>query len=369
MVAFGILKKLWDPGLSGGANGRRREHRQFGRRAGPYLHGHLIPRFGLTDLETFRYHERGISFRARVEGAEPGRDTVIVKLYDLSKLKGFIKVHQSLLAAGLLVPEIVFVDSSDASMENLEIGSVGLRWADGRTWTQEAGDEAVAAAFANLARFHGVDAHDIAALKPTWPAKIARRRLEQLRGALGSAVAGSDAQQITDLVTDGMDEVFANAEACVMLHMDYSPGNLLLTPAGEIMTLDFEDARVGPFVFDLGHALLCLAAEPNAAAEETLEEKLESPRMRRALDAYFEHAPAGWSEIWKRHERPILLWAYLNLAGNGAKKACDGFRHDKAGRQLCLQVALARWDMLAHYSRRAFEADSPLSRINLNRSH
>ena len=367
MVGFGIVEKLEHYGLSGGDSNRRmREHRRFRRRADLYLHDHLIPRLGLTDLEALSYHGRGISYRARAEGAARGHDRVIVKLQAPAELKGFLEVHHSLVAAGLLVPEIVFVDASDASTEHLGLASLVLRWADGQTWTREAGDEAVAVAFANLARFHGVDAPDIVALKPTWPAKIARRRIEQLRGALGSAAADGDAQQITDLVTNGVDEVFACAEAQALLHMDYSPGNLLLTPAGEIMTLDLEGTRVGPFVFDLAHALLCLAAEPNPPADKTLEEGLGTPRMRRALDAYFEDAPASWPEIWKRHERQILLWAYLNLAGNNAKKASDESCYDKARRELCLQTALARWDTLAHYSRRASETDSLLGPVTLN---
>ncbi|MCX7016283.1 MAG: aminoglycoside phosphotransferase family protein [Candidatus Sumerlaeota bacterium] len=327
---------------------RARRLREFDREAEAYFAGQSRGEFPMGEPTLVADHYARKKFRA-VAGGAP----VFVKLYRgkaVAEARRNVALHETFSQSRIHVPRLIHADLGEETLQRYNLGCIVLEWVEGKPVAS--GDaRGAAAALENLALFHGIAASIADSAVPRWdePAAedAAREIVEALRLTLDPF--GAEEERFAwDVARRGAKPLLSEAPPPVLLHMDYTPLNLIRRPNGEIVTLDFEDARLGCFAFDLGAALLHFAfgyASDELAAQRP-DALFASPRMEPLLQSYFAAGPSGAEGFWRAQGRAALEWSYFSMIGNLAKKSFNPFRYSRAERRRYLAQARRCWKRL-----------------------
>ncbi len=200
----------------------------------------LIPLPG--DASTRRY------FRA-----EPGR--ILAWVPDGEELLPFLRVQHRFARAGLAVPRIFGVSAALGLCLQEDLGSCDLKTALDHG---ENPDSLFAMAFALLLGLATAPTYGVS--QPPFPSYDAGRLLQELalfpdwylrvhRGVTPDPAASAALQSLFAGLVDG-----ALAQPKVWVHRDFHARNLFLY-ANELVMIDFQDAVLGPWTYDLASLL------------------------------------------------------------------------------------------------------------------
>lgn len=193
-----------------------------------------------------------------------------IKTYPSTQARAATELHYRWLAVHarpLRLPELLHTATT----------SLEFAWAEGRHATPR--DLAWIAA-------HVGDAHGAA-----WASELHHARMDQphpldRNGALCDFVnprraALSRRQQAGYLTANDLDAMQAILAAAVSqpvaFYKDTNPRNILITPEGQLITVDVDDLTLAPFGYDLAKLIVTLAMTHG---------RLPDPLIHRALDAY-----------------------------------------------------------------------------------
>lgn len=171
----------------------------------------------------------------------------------------FVDVQRHYKALGIPVPEI-YADASERGVLLLE--DLGDETFEARLGQ---GDEIqtsalYAQAIDLLVSLHERTAHggDSIAYARAFDRKLLRWELEHFRewglDAIGIALSTEERRGLDDAFDTLVEELLALPQQ--LAHRDYQSRNLMWSPRGELVVIDFQDALMGPLGYDLA-ALLC----------------------------------------------------------------------------------------------------------------
>ncbi len=203
----------------------------------------------------------------------------------------FVNVQRFLRERGVPVPEIWFVDENAGILLEEDLGAVPL--ADALLEAPETRPTRLCEAADLLAGFASLAATPepaCFAFHDRYDSSLITRELA-VTSAYGLApsfsgpprVAGADPE--LDRLLAGLGERIA-AQPVVLMHRDYHAWNLHLDPAGRLRLLDFQDALLGPALYDLAS----LASDRDSdrfigpAEETTLLDAWTAGLRRRGFD-------------------------------------------------------------------------------------
>ena len=183
-------------------------------------------------------------YRVRLAAAGPQDQTLVVmdSPPELEQNDAFVAVQQVLAGHGLPVPAIVAMDSANGFFLLGDLGDRHLEDVYGGTLQ----DAALALAIDHLAELQRIEAPDIA------PYLESRFRdelgifIEWFLGALLDEHLPAGAADAFEALIDN-----ALGQPQCLIHRDYHCRNLLVTPAGGLGIVDFQDALIGPATYDL----------------------------------------------------------------------------------------------------------------------
>ena len=340
---------------------RRRRLWRFDHQAKAYFEKRLQPSLGMSAPALLTDHYARKKYAAFLPSGK-----VFIKLYRGKAVKGarrYVAVHPLLSKYDVRIPELIAADTGAESLRRYNLGSVVLRWVEGKTIAP--GNSAGArAAFANLGKLHCIGPSQSAEEKAsggnvTAPPLLTRTAMENVSHWMLEAIrlchprfGAAEERLARQLTKRSLSGLFAEETPLVLLHMDYAPSNLLQVADGQIVTLDFEDARFGNVCFDLGAALFRFefGEGPEEAEEAALAELIGSPRFDPFLEAYSATAPSWTLSLWEKLRRPALEWGCLSLAWHLARKSAYSFRYGRADRQRFARKAQRWWRQLARYA-------------------
>lgn len=181
---------------------------------------------------------------------------VLAQVPDSAELLPFLRVQRRFTAAALPVPQIVAVSLRHGLLLQEDIGTCDLKAA---LDAGESADAVFTAVFpilqglAMAARKHhfrpplpAYDAERLGqelALFPDW---YLRRHLALAPAAIPWHPLGELSRQLV---------AAAQSQPQVWVHRDFHARNLLLRPAGVVVMIDFQDAVLGPWTYDLASLL------------------------------------------------------------------------------------------------------------------
>ncbi len=330
------------------------------RRIETALAGELGTRLGLSEYKVRSGHYLHVIGRG-------AHGKLFVSFFPGSQREraGRIVASQQLLRdAGVDTPEVL---DSDAGVQDPELAWVALRWHEGRN-ARLRDVPAARKALAQLARIHGIDREaqlqagnrDIVETLPVGPDLRAQPDwVGWLTGTLAKAgveLPRKDVARVREFLQVGVDSMGASMPAppIVLLHGDYHPANLRLTPEGRLLILDLEGSSFGAFPVDLARALLKFRYKVGARQLDglRLEQLLDDPRLAELQEAYLEEAPEEARKFWVGHGRTALFVGYLAMVARRAKAALNPRRYGaRKGRQ-SLRQALRRWQQAVRYVER-----------------
>jgi aminoglycoside/choline kinase family phosphotransferase len=196
----------------------------------------------------------------------------------------FVSVQRQLAALSIRVPAI-YADHSARGLVVLEdLGDETFEARLART-PRVGWSELYGRAIDLLADLHertGARGDGIAYTR-AFDAKLLRWELEHFRewglAACGHALSAAEAALLDQSFSRLVEELLALPQA--FTHRDYQSRNLMWSPAGELVVIDFQDALLGPLGYDLA-ALLC---DSYVALDAELQERaLARYAARRGLE-------------------------------------------------------------------------------------
>lgn len=344
------------------ADEQERRQEQLRQAAESYLNGDLKTRLGLTTTQMFAGNHQNAF-------AESARGKLLVKFYPehaAYKIRRSVLAYSLITRHGLRAPELIYADTSREGLKKHGLSCVVTRWVTGTPLAF--GDDAAAhRAFRLLARMHRITIDGLD--------ELSRRELDQslrqpidcapeigdLRYAIGvvrqvsDVVGPAEARAVDEALTARLDKATALKLPRVLLHMDYQPGNLILTPDGEIVMIDFEGSNFGGFYIDLTRALFKFGYRTMSTELDRvdIEELIGSETFDSFLDSYCAEAPEEARDFWAEHRGLVVVWGYLKTLRSLAQKAmryqgAGGLKYRRATRQL-----RQRWEKVLRYVERA----------------
>lgn len=185
----------------------------------------------------------------RVGNGTGGTWVVMYSPPDLERNDDFLKVARLFLAAGIRVPEVLDVDMARGFFLMTDLGSDHFADAYSRGET----DRALNAGLMTLAAIQNINCQS----SDIEPYTAARLEMELgiftewfLDRGLGMS-APAVFEPVRQLLVSN-----AVGQPQVCIHRDYHSRNLLLTPDGAVGVVDFQDALIGPYTYDLACLLL-----------------------------------------------------------------------------------------------------------------
>lgn len=356
---FNIFKQPRSESIRAADQGRPLE--ELRRAAVTYLNGDLKARLNLTNIEMFAGNYQNAT-------AESAGEKLLVKFYpDYAAYK----IHRSVLSYsligrhGLKAPGLIYADTSQEGLEKHGLSCVVTRWVTGTPLVF--GDQAATdRAFRLLARMHRITIDDLDVATREKFGQSLRQvdcapEIGDLRYAIrvlqqvSDAVTPEEAVTVEEFLSSQLDRATVLKQPRVLLHMDYQPGNLILTPDGEIAMIDFEGSTFGGFYVDLTRALFKFGFKTKSKELDKLdiEELIHSERFNSFMDSYCAEAPSEARDFWTEHRGTVVIWGYLKTLRSLAQKAMRyGGSGGLKGRRATKQLR-HRWEKVVRYVEKA----------------
>ncbi len=183
-------------------------------------------------------------YRVRLAAAEPDGQTLVVmdSPPELERNEAFVGVQKLLAGHGLPVAPIIAMDRARGFFLLGDLGSRHLE----NIYGSPGQDSALALAIDNLVALQAIDA-------PGIPPYTASRFRDELgifvEWFLGTLLGTHPPRAATDAFEPLVDSALGQPQC--LIHRDYHCRNLLVTPAGGLGIVDFQDALIGPATYDL----------------------------------------------------------------------------------------------------------------------
>ncbi|MDJ0847474.1 MAG: aminoglycoside phosphotransferase family protein [Myxococcota bacterium] len=278
-----------------------------------------------------------------------------------------IVASQQLLAvAGIDTPELV--DADVEAREDPALAWVAVRWHEGAPASRR--DAATSRkALAQLARIHAIErdvqaaagrADLTEALPRFYDLDALANELESLRRRFADAgveLPRGEFARVQRFLQSRIDAMrrFDPAPPIVLLHTDYQPRNLRITPDGRLLVLDLEGSCFGAFPIDLARALFKFRYRSAGRQLDAggLGDVLDDPALADLQHAYLAAAPENIRKFWTAHGRTVLVFGYLGMVRRRVKAACNTRRYGARKRQKSLRQALGRWRRVVRFVERS----------------
>ena len=144
-----------------------------------------------------------------------------------------------------------------------------------------------------------------------------------------------------------IDQALEQPQVCV--HRDFHSRNLMVTATGELATLDFQDAVIGPISYDLVSLLRdCYIVWPEAVVRQWLRHYLQQHRQQDGRPGLDEASLWSWFELMgaQRHLKVLGIFARLWL-----RDGKPGYLADLRTVLHYLAMVLPRHPQLAAFNR------------------
>jgi aminoglycoside/choline kinase family phosphotransferase len=340
---------------------RLRRNRRFRGRTEVYIVEELASRLELRAWTLLSDHYKRKLYLAETPG---GR--ALLKVYDgktARLIPRCLALDPLLRAEGLLTPKILFADAGKPTAGQYGLGCLVMEWI-GTVGENVGRPPQPTTALENLARIHrieasrcraGADEEPIAKLPsvcgPRWAVDSAVKQAMTLHGTY-FPIPRTEADNVLSMLRAGNERLNRDLRerpaGDTLLHLDYSPRNLIADAQGRAYTLDFEEARFGWFGFDLALALLHFGHgfDADSLTDAPVGRLGDDGRSRPLVEAYFAARPEADRDAWEAHRPWVMAWAYLRVIANLAKRSSNPFRYRFADRRRFGRIARRRWQCL-----------------------
>jgi aminoglycoside/choline kinase family phosphotransferase len=217
----------------------------------PYLRQDLLGRLRVTHYETFSGH--------RVKTlAQSSNGRFLIKFFLSSGAKNaqrYVFVHSFLTRNSLRAPELIYFDTSLETRLKFNLSCVVTRWVQGSDISSSDLDTRCRA-FQKLAKIHrsSVQGFEEGFFREYgWsfprfdPSCIKNEVLlvvTQLRRG-GMTISRAECSMVEKFMEEGLKNMDNSPIPSVLLHRDFHPGNVILTPEGNFVIIDFETSTLG----------------------------------------------------------------------------------------------------------------------------
>lgn len=215
----------------------------------PWVHTVLAPESVITDL---RPVAGDASFRRYFRVQTDVRSAIVCESPPgQEKNAEFLAVRQLLEWAGVRVPSLIAVDIGRGFFALEDLGDAQLLPA----LTEDSADALYARARRMLVALASARVPQVGPeAVPGYSSELLRQEMDLfptwfVRGLLG-APAGEPPAPLFDALCARLLES-ASSQPTVLVHRDFHSRNLMLLPDGELATIDFQDAVMGPLTYDI----------------------------------------------------------------------------------------------------------------------
>ncbi len=327
-----------------------------------YLDRHLKAHLGLRNIQMLDGHNQNV-----LANSDDGR--LLLKFFreDVAHRASRCVLSNTLLAQhGLATPELVYADLDPARLSEFKLSCVATRWVPGEP--MRPGDQSAACeAFKTLALIHNIRLGDLdeprlrekglpslAQFQLASPTVRAGYEIEKIR-EVQSSIPGRDAKRVRAFLRQRLDRLAEVPTPRVLLHLDYQPANLLVTPGGELMVLDLELIGFGEFFLDLVRAQFKFCFRTNSGDLDRIQfrELIESDTFDRIMEAYLSCAPPEARAIWEEHFSTLIFWGYLRMTRRLAQRARRLAWHQRLSQRKLIKQVDQRWSQLLRFAETA----------------
>ncbi len=283
-----------------------------------YLENDLRPRLGLFNLKPFPGH-----YQNAIANTPSGQ--VFLNFFPQQthqRVHCITHSHALMKKHGISVPEIVHVDGTPQTLNRYNLSCLVTRWISGKTLLTAAQSTKLEA-FKILAKINTIDGtFPVTNQDPTNPLPafsaetiLTEHRLTSMDPLSRTMISNQKIQQVFSFLDEGLARIFPLLPDTTLLHRDFHPGNLILTDAGNIVTLDLEVSALGPFCFDLGKSLIkfCFKSHPREFNKWEIEELPKHPILKQYVQAYSSMATQRIKDLWVSYDTFFLFLAYLKI--------------------------------------------------------
>ena len=182
----------------------------------------------------------------------------------------------------------------------------------------------------------------------------AGREIEKIHEAQPS-IPDRDAKRVQAFLRRRVDRLAEVPTPPVLLHLDYQPANLLVTPGGELIVLDLELIGFGEFYLDLVRAQFkfCFTTNSGDLAGIQFRELIESGTFNRIMEAYLSCAPPEARAIWEEHFSTLIFWGYLRMTRRLAQRARRLAWHKRLSHRKLIKQVDQRWNQMLQFAETA----------------
>ena len=285
-----------------------------------YLDQDLEKRLGLLNIRPFQGHYQNAI-------AETTQGKVFINFFVTNRfphVNRAIFAHKLLQSHGFKVPEHIFVDVSQETMQKYNVCCIVSRWIPGKS-LQKCTHESKLDAFRLLAKIHHItlEGLDKDLFHNDFMEEVHKVGIQDFievqRETLTLAITAElveswNVEKVFSLLEMGLSH-FLKSPSPVLLHRDFHPKNLIESSDGEITILDLETTAFGPFFLDLSKALVKFCADSKYKKRKCFDiaELRDSPDMKSYENSYFSNAIDEYQAIWESHGSFFLFMIFLKI--------------------------------------------------------
>lgn len=324
----------------------------FSRAAELLVREYVQGEFGVSGIQPMGRRLSRSFFRGVIQGRP-----IFIKVYrrnDIACARFQPELVEWLLDAGFKSPRVMHHALDREILQPYGCGCLITEWLDVGSQSIR-GKESLVSAFGNLARLHGAGANPgeagriqfpppvhLHSVTPKWAMHMVDRSLKRLRRA-GVSTPEKIARTGFPALRRDIKLALAQQPRRSVLHLDYSPWNVVANRNGELYTLDLDKARMGCFAIDLAIAMTHYAFE-EAPGPEVAALLQSSSWAAEVEDAYFTVAEPDLRRHWSAWRATYLRLAFLRKTGNLGARALDCIRHTAPERRGFARLAASCLD-------------------------